>query len=248
MAVTTPVITENESLGALLDSKYGEGKSQDLHINYFYLILGNEIVANRAEILALLQTVGEWGNLETEWPGYLVGTFPLYESERAQEEELNKLVRIPLLQMLYGPTPLKHAILISRVCKYTSIVEAKNELTTGDIEKVLVNPLDQHLDYFYLTIKVERLQVNDTFMALSHFLNGWKMVAPGKAWPLTFIGYVPKKPFESEREREWRINKDIRMPLKYFLNKELKKTAPAIPDDEKVVIVLFSRACKYTEM
>ena len=41
-----------------------------------------------------------------------------------------------------------------------------------------------------------------------------KLVTPEGSWPLTLIGHFPKKQFESEREREWRLNTEVRLPLK----------------------------------
>ncbi len=256
-----PLQVTTETLRERLDKEYGEGKPQDLYIDIFYLILGSELVKKREQIIAELRTnMNVWQILDTKWPEYLAGI--VYrsheqESEREREERLNKDIRIPLLKKFYPQThPPRSAIIISRVCKYTDYVMPKNELTTGEIEKVLVNPLDQqHLDYFYLAVRAvdnEFPQVKAHLeQKLSKLPGEWKTVipvTPQQTWPLTFIGYIPKKPFESEREREWRINTEVRMPLKQHLKAYINYLLKSNPEKNKVVIVLFSRACKYTEM
>lgn len=262
---------ENANLGVKLEAEYGEGKSQDLHIDYFYFILGEEIVDKRMEIIFKLKDLKTelLDNLESEWPEFVIGKFAKInelESERDREERLNQQIRIPLLNWLFPQTPPpRSAIIISRVCKYTKYVVP--ELTTSEIETALsacANLLDQHLDLFYLRIKVRVPQFQDQIKAvhLTKMVSTWfymesvkpcktmwKMVKPEQTCPLTFIGYIPKKPFELEREREWRINTEIRLPLKKYLDGELKKNHPLrISENQKVVVVLFSRVCKYTNM
>ena len=236
-------MAENTKLGELLDEHYGEDHQRDWHISHFYLILGGNLVDKREEIVLELQKfgTGKWGNLETEWPEFLVGEFPPKtdlpdETERQREERLNATLRLPLQQFLHSKYPENPPqIIISRVCKYTRQVSIS--LHTHRIETILIspNPHNLHLDYFYLFIK-PHITAHDIPTLLELLPGKWKKVEPVDIWPQTFLGYFPKEPFESEREREWRLNKEVRIPLKENL-KSVQKVA-----------VLFTRACKYTNM
>ena len=236
-------MAENTKLGELLDEHYGQDHQIDRHISHFYLILGGNLVKKREVIVTQLQELGEgkWGNLETEWPEFIVGEFPQKadlpdETERQREERLNATLRLPLRQLLHSQDPQNPPqIIISRVCKYTR--EIGTNLHTHRIETILTSPIPNnfHLDYFYLFIKPQ-ITTHDIPTLLKLLPGKWKKVEPEGIWPQTFLGYFPKEPFESEREREWRLNKEVRMPLKENL-KGVQKVA-----------VLFTRACKYTNM
>lgn len=246
-------------LGPKLEEEYGEGKPQDLHIQYFYLILGNEIVDRKKEILQYLNGRKGWRCLELarEWPSYIIGElqFPDRTTERDKEEILNRSIRTPLLEMFDIPPDSQKLspIIISRVCKYSNLVVPRSKLFTKEIgERILQNPQaqDQHLDHFYLTLYVNVVK----YLAklpdiLSQLPGDWKSVTPEETWPLTFIGYFPKKScFESEREREWRLNVQVRLPLKQYFYSLIKKDVQGMLDAKTVVGVLFSRACKYKDM
>ena len=65
-------VDETAEIGKLLESAYGEPHPQDLHIEYFFLLLGKEIVGRRAEIIAKLNEVDGiqvpvWVSLEAKW-------------------------------------------------------------------------------------------------------------------------------------------------------------------------------------
>ena len=74
----------------------------------------------------------------------------------------------------------------------------------------------------------------------------WKAVKPEATWPLTFIGHFPKKNFETEREREWRLNQEVRMPFKQYLVSLLSQGTQHMAEPKKVVSIVFTRACTYT--
>ncbi len=71
---------------------------------------------------------------------------------------------------------------------------------------------------------------------------------PEATWPLTFIGHFPEKPFETEREREWRLNQEVRMPFKEYLVSLLSQGTQGMPEQQKFVSIVFTRACTYTIM
>ncbi len=78
----------------------------------------------------------------------------------------------------------------------------------------------EHLDYFYLMItqQITSTMVLPAYIILATLIPGnWKAVGPEATWPLTFIGHFTKKPFETEREREFRLNQEVRMPFKEYL-------------------------------
>ncbi len=204
--------------------------------------------------------VNVWGNLEKEWPELLFSTvkcpkISLLETERQREERLNQVIRMPLLARYADPKNPSHPsrIIVSRACKYKTEV-VKHSLSTQEIESVLKMPSDEHLDYFYLMVKLRNIPPTVALplssMLAPHITGNWRVVKPVTAFPLTFIGHFPKKPFETEREREWRLNKEVRVPLKEYLGvlfiKEFQ--AQGIPLPQKLVSILFTRVCTYTNM
>lgn len=246
---------ETAQIGETLEREYGKPlQSQDLHIKYFFLVLGKEIICKSADIIIQLQRLGSWCHLKTEWPGILFGEFPKNspnETERHREERLNH-IRIQLLALHADPKDPKDPskiphIIVGRACNYYKAV-SKHSLSTTDIENVLAIPSDQHLDYFYLVIRLNSITSNivmDVPSMLAMCPGDWRAVEPKATWPLTFIGHFPKNPFETEREREWRLNKEVRLPLKEYLGGLLKQQFQGVA---KPVIILFTRACKYTNM
>ncbi len=251
-----------DRVGAILEEKYGPPHSQDLHIEYFFLLLGSEIIDKRGAIMDELNKAGKWENLENECPELIfsTGTFPknsLTETERQREERLNQIIRMPLLSQLAVPNNPSNPprIIISRACKYKTEV-VKHSLSTPEIESILKTPSNEHLDYFYLMIKL--LNIPSTVAPPSRIIietliaGNWRIVEPVTAWQLTtFIGFFPKlKPFETEREREWRLNQEVREPLKENLKDLLTQQFQAqglfLPD--KLVSIVLTRVCTYTKM
>ncbi len=243
-------------VGEILESEYGGSHPQDLHIEYFFLLLGTEIVEERIKIITELNEVdgvNVWGNLEKEWPELLFSTvkrpkISLLETERQREERLNQVIRMPLLARYADPNNPPR-IIVSRACKYKTEV-VKHSLSTPEIESVLKMPSDEHLDYFYLMVKLRNIPptvaLPPNSMLAPHITGNWRVVKPVTTFPLTFIGHFPKKPFETERE--WRLNKEVRVPLKEYLGGLFIKDfeAQGIPLPQKLVSILFTRVCTYT--
>ena len=63
-----------------------------------------------------------------------------------------------------------------------------------------------------------------------------------KHWKLVLVGYFPKRSPETEREREWRLNKEVRDPLRDQLKTIMAKQTEL--DSKLKVTVLLMRACK----
>ncbi len=243
---------ETAEFGDKLGNEYGEPHPQDLHIDYFFLILGSEIIGKRNEIIATLKTLGDWVNFKEEWPGILRSKFPKIppnETERQREERLNQ-IRKQLLARYADPNNPSQ-IIVSRACSYEGVVRGKLSLTTPEIENVLTS---QHLDYFYLLItgRIPSVKVDmDVPFMLSQYPGDWKAVEPQATWPLMFIGYFPKmKPFETEREREFRLNQEVREPLKDAMAGLLIQQfqAQGISPPNKLVSIVITRVCTYTNM
>ena len=245
----------NDLLGELLEQRYGGDKPQDLHIDLFYLILGYETVGRVAEVYAKLQQtpgIQVLGTLQgNEWPEFLVVEFPKRspcETERQREERLNDTVRKPLLTALAQEPNNPPCIIISRVCKYNKPVVAKNHLTTFDVETALSSPYDQHLDYFYLFIRSPKPPTDILItQLLTEEKRIWKTMSSKDTWPLTLLGHFPKEQFESEREREWRLNTRVRKPLKDAIEGTISPLKEQ-ESEKKTVIVLFTRVCQYSNM
>ncbi len=247
-------------VGEILEREYGRSHPQDLHIEYFFLLLGTEILDKRLEIIAKLNKIdgiNVWGNLEKEWPELVFSQVKCpkispIETERQREERLNHVIRMPLLAE-YSDPKNPPRIIVSRACKYKTEV-VKHSLSTPEIESILKTPSNEHLDCFYLMIKLRNIpstvRLPPSINLALHITGDWRVVEPVTAFPLTFIGHFPKKRFETEREREWRLHKEVRVPLKEYLGglfiKEFQ--AQGIPLPEKLVSIVFTRACTYTFM
>ncbi len=249
---------ETDEVAAILEEDYGETHSQDLHIEHFFLLLGNEIVDRRGEIITELNKVGDWRILEKEWPELLFSKekFPKispFETERQREERLNQIIRMPLF-VSDNPSNSPR-IIVSRACKYSTEV-VKNSLSTPEIESILRTPNGKHLDCFYLMVKLRNdlstVVLPPSINLASLIAGNWRVVE-GSGWPgpLTFIGHFFKlQPFETEREREWRLNQEVRIPLKQTLEGLLIQQfqAQGIPLPEKLVSIVITRVCTYTNM
>ncbi len=249
---------ETDEVAAILEEDYGETHSQDLHIEHFFLLLGNEIVDRRDDIITALNKVGDWRILEKEWPELLFSKekFPKisspFETERQREESLNQIIRMPL----FGSDNPSNSprIIVSRACKYSTEV-VKHSLSTPEIESILKIPNGEHLDCFYLMVKLRNIPstvaLPSSIILALLFAGNWRVVEPGTGWPLTFIGHFPKsKLFETEREREWRLNQEVREPLKHAMAGLLREQfqAQGITPPEKLVSIVITRVCTYTNM
>ncbi len=154
------------------------------------------------------------------------------------------------------PSNQPHFI-VSRACEYKieRFEAVKDSLSTREIENILRTPSDEHLDYFYLMITQHNqstvAQLSSSIINAPHIPGNWKALEPEAPWPLKiFISYFPKKLFETERQREWRLNKEVRVPLKEYLRGLLKQKLEdqGIPLPEKLVSIIITRVCTYTNM
>ena len=248
------------TVGAILEREYGHLSDQNVHIEYFFLILGTKLLGKRDEIIATLGGISAWDTLGKKGPQLLFSTgkcpkISLFETERQREERLNLLFRMPLLVKYADPNNPPH-IIVSRACEYKTepFEVVKNSLSTPVIESILRTPSDEHLDYFYLMItqhfSLTEVALPSSIILAPHIPGYWKAVEAEDNFPLTFFSYFPKKLFETEREREWRLHKEVRIPLKEYLKDKLIKQfqAQGIPLPEKLVSIVFTRACTYTNM
>ncbi len=243
---------ETGNIGKLLESEYGEPHPQDLHIEFFFLLLGKEIVGRRVDIIDKLNkedSIPAWENLEAEWPELLYRKVKLtkispLETERQREERLNCLIRKPLLDLLADHPYIKPQIIFSRACMYKTPL-VRHSMSAPEI----IN--NEHLDYFYLMIKQRispEVALPSSFILAPLIPGYWRVVESEDTWPHTFIGHFPKKPFETEREREWRLNQEVRMPFKQRMGSVLQQETQGIRYVPQKVSILFTRACKYTDM
>lgn len=101
------------------------------------------------------------------------------------------------------------------------------------------NVQDSHINLFYIMVQKENEGIYlDIFSELKPLPGDWRQVEPQETWPDTFLGYFPKMNiFETEREREVRLNREVRIRLKGNLEQKVKPTK---------VHVLLARACRYT--
>ena len=240
-----------EYFAALLERKYGEPNLQDLHIDYFYIRLGKDIIEKEPQILDTLNSTvskgEEWGEIETNWNGLLIAYFPKLqgETEREREERLSLRVRTAAASIL-GVTSLNSIpILISRACKYLP-KSTKNQLhiNTSELKILLENSLsaNQHLVFFYLYVQLSHQDAPQLITkALQDKPGNWKLLNQEDCqWSLTFVGYYSGSMFDkSEREREVRLDKEVRQPLKKYLQE-----STATPN----VTIIITRACICSHM
>ena len=126
---------------------------------------------------------------------------------------------------------------------------------------------NEAIDYFFLQIRkrnVRHLPGEHTTRVLHQAIIDlkerqgldWKKVSPGTKWPALFFGKFPKQlRGETERNREERLNKEVREVLKKEIEEQLTKMyeeycekEDITPDEENMptVSIMITRACKYT--
>ena len=190
------------------------------------------------------------------------------EDERERELYLNEGLRQELIKRLKQTLePSSIHIKFSRACLYTdsSRDEPKSDIITTDqvgaiFENTYSDPIigDAHMEYFYIFIQakideecfvkkdIDGKHINVHDMALKELkaLPGpgeWRSLKPQDTWLGIFFGFYPKgMRVLTEREREKRLNGEVRKPLIEKLTTKLKH----IKDGIKVQIIL-TRACKY---
>ncbi len=103
-----------------------------------------------------------------------------------------------------------------------------------------------HQDFFYFTVRIKPPHTLNVHLFLKTLPGNWKKVEPQDDWPDTFLGYFPRSPFDkTEREREARLNREVRLLFMKMLEDELKTAYPKTGDKvERKVLVLITRACK----
>ena len=256
---------KREEIGAILSQKYGGPNQQDQHIDVFIIRFGYQIAHDPrwSKGLDLDDLIGEgglWDTIEdgdSIWPGVFFG-YGLkqgQESEREREDRLDKLTtRVKeqiIVKLNYHPSSVD--IMLHRACIYGDddkpIVPAVGPTVTKDQISLILdqeccnqNAQDSHINLFYITVQKENTdKVIDILIALKDLPGDWRKVEPQETWPDTFFGYFPKKYlFETERMREERLNREVRVPLKRDLEQQLED-----PFKPSKVHILLTRACKY---
>ena len=252
---TDKVTVSTDEIGTKLKETYGRPsqRDQDKHIDYFYLRVGKQIAHKTSDVfseLDLIQGLKEWKEVE-EWPGLFFGKFcksTWFETERHREESLNFKVRHPLIDELQhrlggAKNPLPIHAMFHRACLYHNY-EIEHEVTTDEVGDILDKACsadkdkNPHRDFFYLM--VQKKNTDKVFEILTVFKSlpgDWRKVQPKEknetqdTWPDTFFGYFPKTPFDTtERKREERLNRDVRLPLIETLEKQVTSTRGGDPN------------------
>ena len=256
MAVST------EDIGAVLEKEYGGLDQQDQHIDYFYVRVGHQFADKMDKHLDVPDGTAPGGvrpwplTAPRVWPGLFIDKFPKQgqESERQREERLNKHTRNAVIgqlkQLSYDPSVVH--VMLFRACLYTKHdMPVERPISTEQIGAILAqdcgvhNVHDSHINLFYIMIqKEDKDTVLEILTTLETLPGDWRKVEPQKTWPDTFFGLFPKKtPLEMEREREKRLNREVRIPLKRILEQQV---ANDDPNKSSKIHVMLARACKYT--
>ena len=223
------------------------------------------------EALDTLLGQGNWKKPVPGWQGILIFKYDCqHKSEREREVHIDKQVRQPLMAHLKQiPISSSIHIMFSRACLYTDSSKdnpSSDVITTDKIGAVFENvyrDLDMgnaHIEYFYLFVQAKTNEecfvkkeingkvINVQDMAIRELkdLPGeWRSVEPQDTWLGTFFGFYPKGMRElSEREREKRLNGEVRKPLIEKLQAKLLGMANS--DTKLSAHVIMTRACKYT--
>ena len=249
MAATTAYLppqykTTNE-IGDLLKRKYAPPTVQNKHIDYFYIRVPEKEKTIAEKVVPNLK--GKLGDdycalVDKDWPGFILICFAAGENESEREEKLEKEIRYPMANSELT------MVTFSRACLYHNYELVQQSVTTNDIGKILNPPSAQspHQDFFYLIVRFKDRRDADIYSVLKTLPGEWRKVEPQTTWPITFIGHFPRSPFDkSEREREARLNREVRLPLMKSLEEKLAITFPK--DGEVIkrkVLVLITRACQ----
>ena len=253
-------LEKREQIGDLLRQHFG-GPNQ--HNGLFIIRFGHQIAHDPrwSKGLDLDDLIGEgglWGTIEDEdsiWPGVFFGYTPKQgqESEHEREDRLDKrTTRIKQKIVHLGFHPSSVDIMLHRACIYGDddkpIVPAVGPTVTKDQISLILdqecctqNAQDSHINLFYITVQKENTdKVIDILTILETLPGDWRKVEPQETWPDTFFGYFPKMYLlETERVREERLNREVRVPLKRDLEQKLED-----PFKPSKVHILLTRACK----
>lgn len=122
-------------------------------------------------------------------------------------------------------------------------------ITTKDIGIMLdgyKGNTSEHLDFFYLSIFLvegETEMLGKGLGKIEHFLSGkgWKRVKAQESTSAMYFGKYEKKTEETERDREKRLNHEIRRELYDTLE---SKYGTSFSNSLRIII---TRACKYND-
>ncbi len=242
-----------DEIGKRLKKEYSLPTDQNKHIGHFFFRLSDsENISSIAdEFLPHLQKgVGDesCALVDKQWPGFIIISCRQGASEEEREMAIDKQLRFPIARQRTDTR-----VMFSRACLYHSYEMNEDSIQASEIGEVVKQSNAQqknagniHQDFFYLMTKHPQNMILDVISCLKTLSGSWKKVEPHDTWPDTFLGYFPKSPFDkTEREREARLNREVRLPLMKMLEDELMTTYPKTGDMvERRVFVLMTRACK----
>ena len=253
---------KREEIGAILRKNYGGPNQQDQQIDVFSIRFGSQIAHDPSwsrglDLDDLIGEGGQWKTIEDKdsfWPGVFFQDIAKEGHERYLERErkdqLNKLTtKVKDKFESLGFHQSSVYIMLHRACMYGNSDNPTEPLVepavTEDQIRVIVDQ-ESHINLFYITVQKDNTdKVLDILTALKVLPGDWKKVEPQETWPDTFFGYFPKIfLFETERMREERLNREVRVPLKQNLEQQADTNRKDSSKPSKVHILL-TRACKY---
>ena len=173
-------------------------------------------------------------------------------SEREREELLVREMQPLITELKKIPIQHpQHLVKLSRACFYTlcpdsvssqPISHPSMSLTPDGIDTTIGNTYrhgDAHIDYFYLHVQAKiadqcfililhegkAIDIPDMAIRKLEDLPGeWRRAEPQDIWPETLVGFYPKGFSQlNEREREEKLNMEVRQPLIESLEEQLIK-------------------------
>ena len=270
MADYSAKIAKTDDIGDTLQKEYAHRDPDDHILHFYVRLGQEiQYLEQQLVIGALDNFLGKdnWKKPQPGWQGLLLFKYDsLHSDERERERYIDKNVRQPLMRYLREiPISSSIHIIFSRACLHTdsSRDESSSDIiTTDEVGKVFENvysDLDMgnaHIEYFYLFVQAKNneecfvkkeiggrvINVQDMAIRVLKDLPGeWRSVEPQNTWLGTFFGFYPKGMRTlTEREREKRLNGEVRKPL---INKLVTELKP-VTGDTKVQVIL-TRACKY---
>lgn len=138
-------------------------------------------------------------------------------------------------------------------------------ISTDEIGEILQEEYsgrDVPIDYFYIQIRKTKIGKSlqeyvrqIIFKEVMKLPHGWKKVKPGIKWPAMFFGKFPKCAYESERDREERLNREVREHLREAIMGNIndsyqqwcdKNRFLCSEDNVLEIHIMISRCCLYT--
>ena len=260
---------ETDEIGEFLQKEYGH-LCANIPITHFYVKLGQKIEGidkqKAIETLNELLGPGKWVKAEPHWDDLLFFEFQKASSnEREREKKIESEIRWPLKKRLEHLSPSPVHIIFSRACLYkelsTEPLQATDYISTDEIGDIMENVYgdlgdgNAPIEYFYLFVQAESsgVHLNDKDLPKDMAINvlkdlpgEWRSVEPQDTWPGTFFGFYPKgMRVLTEREREKKLNEEVRKPLMDKLEAQLT-ILTGRGGVKPMVHVVLTRACKYT--